>query len=44
MEILADAAAQVPGFPHVNDRAKPVFHQVDPRFVRQIAYFTADFR
>jgi hypothetical protein len=43
LEILADAAPQVPGFAHVNDGAKPVFHEVDPRFVREIADFTADF-
>ena len=39
MEILADAIAQIARLAHVNDRAKPVAHQIDARFMRQRANF-----
>ena len=42
VEILADAFAQVARLADVNDRAKPVFHQIDARLVRQGADFLAD--
>ena len=44
LEVLADAPAQVARLAHVNDRAKPVLHEVDTRFVREIADLAADFR
>ncbi len=37
MKILGDALAQIARFAHVDDRAKPVAHQIDARFVRQRA-------
>jgi hypothetical protein len=42
MEILVHAFAQVARLADVNDRAEPVLHQVDARFVRQDAQFFAD--
>ena len=41
VEILADAPAQVPRLAHVDDRSKPVLHQVDARFVGQFSQFFA---
>lgn len=43
MKILTDAPPQIPSFPNVNDGAKPVFHQINARFVRQLAELLADF-
>ena len=44
MKILADSLAQIARFAHINDRAKPVAHQIDARFVRQRAnFFTQEF-
>src|SRR6185436_2390851 len=37
MKILRNAAAQIARFADVNDRAEPVLHQVDARFVRHRA-------
>ena len=42
LEILADALAQIPRFPHVDHGAKAVPHQVDARLVGQRAQFLAD--
>jgi hypothetical protein len=37
VEILADALAQAAGLAHVDDRAEAVLHEVDARFVGQLA-------
>ena len=42
MEILADALAQIARLADVNDRAEPVPHQIDARFVGERAQFFAD--
>jgi hypothetical protein len=37
MKVLGDTPAQVSRFAHINDRAKAVFHQVDPWPMRYLA-------
>src|SRR5207245_10739241 len=41
MEILADALAQIAGFADVNHSPEAVLHQVDARFMRQLAELIA---
>ena len=42
LEIMAHALAQIARFAHIDDRAEPVAHQVNARFVRQDAQLLAN--